>query len=168
MGFVLSPHPMIQSFRNGEKVLLEVYQGPTDYFACSFLGSLHFDGNWQKSIAGSAYMLGHTMNGTPFLPWGYLPSPDTSVTFSILLYNTGRGYYDACLLLPREPDRNTQEIFKALQSGIRRLQWQIFRPYYTTDFRLMTGRYYRVTFDRRGWWFEDYLSFYEKEFVKGK
>lgn len=167
MGFIVSPRLMLNCFRKGEKVLLEVYQGPTDYFSYAST-KVFFDGSWCDRISESSYMLSHTMSSTPFLPFSYLHSRDTSVTFSILLYDTGEGFYDARLLLPEEPDRNIQEIFKELQFGLRRMQRRIYRPYYTTDFRLMTGRYYFVTFDRRGWWFKDYMEFYEEDFILGK
>ena len=33
-----------------------------------------------------------------------------------------------------------------------------FAPYFTTDMRVMTGRYYRVTVNKCGWLVEDYLN----------
>jgi len=32
------------------------------------------------------------------------------------------------------------------------------QPYFTTDLRQMTGRYYRVTVDKCGWLIDDYLN----------
>ena len=56
------------------------------------------------------------------------------------------------------PDKETAELFQNLKSFVERIPAKAFKPYYTTDFRIMTGRYYRVTVSKCGWLVEDYLS----------
>ena len=36
--------------------------------------------------------------------------------------------------------------------------YQTFKPYYTSDGRILPGRYYRVTVNRCGWLVEDYMD----------
>lgn len=38
-----------------------------------------------------------------------------------------------------------------------------FRPYYTTDFRILPARYYRVTVNKCGWLVEDYMVINKKK-----
>ncbi|MBP3228727.1 MAG: DUF5030 domain-containing protein [Bacteroidaceae bacterium] len=163
MGFRLSPCPLLIRFAGGEWVHSESFFGPADYF--STLGSTSLDGEWTGSVTTSAFHLGLELTRAGCHPLSKLPARDTSVTFSVLLYDTGNGNYDLRLLLPLQPEESERRIFDELRWYVTRLRPNLFQPCYTTDHRLMTGRYYRVTFDKRGWWIEDYLDFYRKEYI---
>ena len=52
----------------------------------------------------------------------------------------------------------TQSAFGKMQWFVRKLPYGTYRPLYTTDFRILTGRYYRVTVNRCGWLVEDYMD----------
>ena len=45
-----------------------------------------------------------------------------------------------------------------MQWFVEKLPYNTFRPLYTADFRILTGRYYRVTVNKCGWLVEDYLD----------
>ena len=42
----------------------------------------------------------------------------------------------------------TTELFQDFKSFVELIPAPAFKPYYTTDFRIMTGRYYRVTVNK--------------------
>lgn len=44
-----------------------------------------------------------------------------------------------------------------MQWFVEKLPYNTFRPLYTADFRILTGRYYSVTVNKCGWLVEDYL-----------
>ncbi len=50
------------------------------------------------------------------------------------------------------------KLFEDFKKFVERLPEGAFKPYYTTDFRIMTGRYYRVTVNKCGWLVEDYFG----------
>jgi hypothetical protein len=52
----------------------------------------------------------------------------------------------------------TATLFQNFKGFVERIPAKAFMPYYTTDFRIMTGRYYRVTVNKCGWLVEDYFS----------
>jgi len=62
-----------------------------------------------------------------------------------------RGPY--CVLTP-----NNVKLFDDLKEFVERIPSKAFAPYFTTDLRQMTWRYYRVTVDKCGWLIEDYLN----------
>ena len=66
--------------------------------------------------------------------------------------------YTIELLVPENPDKEIELLFKDLKRFIESLSSKSFAPYFTTDMRLMTGRYYRVTVNKCGWLIEDYLN----------
>ena len=84
-------------------------------------------------------------------------------TFSVLLYQKpdSKAYkreYTLQLLLPESPDKDTAELFWQMKNFVEKLHINAFNPLYTTDFRIMTGRYYRVTVNKCGWLVEDYMA----------
>ncbi len=94
---------------------------------------------------------------------------DSEKTFSVLLHakdnpkekRTAKRYrksYTLELLSPTEPDEKTQQLFEEMKYFVETLPYGTFMPYYTTDGRIMTGRYYRVTVNKCGWLIEDYLK----------
>ena len=66
--------------------------------------------------------------------------------------------YSLELLEPQEPDGETQKLFEDLKDFVEQIPSKAFAPYFTTDLRQMTGRYYRVTVNKCGWLVEDYLN----------
>ncbi|MBR3616299.1 MAG: DUF5030 domain-containing protein [Bacteroidaceae bacterium] len=46
----------------------------------------------------------------------------------------------------------------SLKRFVESLPSNSFAPYFTTDMRLMTGRYYKVTVNKCGWLIQDYLD----------
>lgn len=152
MGFILSPYPMMLTY--GQKRLLHntSYYGPTDYF--STIGFPCSNEDWKEEVSYGAYYLGQALNERHPLLHSWLLTGKRS--FSVLLYDKG-GDYDLELLLPRNPDAETLNLFDTMQHFVRRLQRNLFKPYYTSDMRLFAGRYYRVECDRRGWYIEDYV-----------
>ena len=46
---------------------------------------------------------------------------------------------------------------------MEKLPYGTYRPLYTTDFRIMTGRYYRVTVNQCGWLVGDYMDINKKK-----
>ena len=61
-------------------------------------------------------------------------------------------------MLPEKPDAETQKAFEAMKIFVENLVYNAYNPFYTSDFRIMTGRYYRVTVNKCGWMVEDYMS----------
>ena len=66
--------------------------------------------------------------------------------------------YTLELLLPDNPDKETDALFMSLKRFVESLPSNSFAPYFTTDMRLMTGRYYKVTVNKCGWLIQDYLD----------
>lgn len=50
-----------------------------------------------------------------------------------------------------------------MKQFVERLPQGTFMPYYTTDFRILLGRYYRVTVNKCGWLVEDYMDINNKK-----
>jgi len=153
MGYIVSPHPMMLTYKEQYGLLHNAsYGGPIDYFATIYpLGY-----TLPEKAKISAYFLGQALNEK--LPPILDNRIKTPHTFSVLLYAKEQGYYDLELLLPETPDSETLELFQQMQSFVRRLQRDLFKPYYTTDRRLLTGRFYRVERTPHGWYVEDYLK----------
>lgn len=159
MGFCVSPRIYWEMFKEG-KLLANVYSSHAspDFFSYATIGG--FDGYWDQKIRSGARLLG-AMCGLE-----YAANNNASEhTFSVLLYQKPTPQrmkqiqkpYTLELLEPSSPESETIEAFNSLKRFVESLPYMTFRPYYTTDFRIMTGRYYRVTVSRCGWLVEDYL-----------
>ena len=89
---------------------------------------------------------------------------DTERKFSVLLYARPQTKYSQEvtytleLLQPEHPDKETVELFQDFKGFVEHIPAPAFKPYYTTDFRILAGRYYRVTVSKCGWLVEDYFS----------
>lgn len=164
MGFVVSPRLYWDIYDKG-KCLVKMSVASScapDFFTHADCTTIVFDGSWDSKIGAGARLLGmlHSMQST-----ANMGVPER--TFSVLLHEVPRvGYsrkasntsYTLELLLPEDPDPVTMRLFDNLQAFVKLIPGGAFLPYYTTDYRIMTGRYYRVTVNRCGWLLEDYLT----------
>ena len=161
MGFVVSPRAYWQIYSNGERIEEYPHATYTDFFAyAAYSSDLLIDGGyeWTKKTCCGARLMGtvHTMKTDKH--YGVKEKQ-----FSVLLYtkaasNNENVCYSLELLEPANPDSSTKELFKNLKKYVERIPSGTFAPYYTTDLRLMTGRYYKVTVNKCGWLIQDYLD----------
>lgn len=158
MGFVVSPFPYMEVYHKGEVVALATpAPGRADFFTQAQQTRMVMDGQWYSCINEGARLLGLLVAQRSS---ANMNLPDKS--FSVLLYETEdvkdpRNPYDLELLSPTNPDEGTKQLFEAMQRFVKLIPRGAFKPYYTTDFRILPGRYYRVTTDKCGWLVEDYL-----------
>lgn len=161
MGFVVSPCLYWSIYDQG-KLLANVSTstGSPDFFSHAEVTSFGFGGHWDRKLQSGARLMGAMCN------LEYLPlSKEQECTFSVLLYQTSRRignkdkgeYYTIELLEPESAGKDVQRLFQDLKLFVENLPDKTFKPYYTTDYRIMTGRYYRVTVSKCGWLIEDYL-----------
>lgn len=162
MGFVVSAHPALRTYIEGKMVNFTWYKGPADYFGT--IGIHGPGGMWSTRAQSSAFHLGNVFNEN--CPPLNIPIKE-NCSFSVLLYDKGAGRYDLALLLPESPDSKTAELFGKIRRVVGKLRPNLFKPYYTDDCKILTGRYYRVEYSRKGWYVEDYLETYN-EFQKKK
>ena len=165
MGFLGSPWPHQVIFIKGKWVGGEG-AGP-DFFSYSRLSHPHYSyrSSWYDFIDDGARLLGqlHGMYSDANLY-------HEERTFSVLLYDNSEQLksrdrdtpYRLVLLEPQEPDEETKALFDDFKKFVERIPARAFKPFYTTDFRIMTGRYYRVTVNKCGWLVEDYLTINSK------
>ena len=162
IGFAVSPIVNWSIYKEG--ILLAdtgISLVKPDFFTYAEMTTFTFDGSWDSNIQDGARMLG-TMCGLDHLPL----KGEEERTFSVLLYEIptpkGKSYLDRPytleLLEPVNADKETLRLFEDLKEFVEVLPNKTFNPYYTTDFRIMTGRYYRVTVNKCGWLIEDYLK----------
>lgn len=160
MGFIVSPRPYWDIYDKGKLLIRAGYSpyGEPDFFTYANCTQYVFDGNWDSRVEGGARLLGdlHGMNSSANMNI-------SEKTFSVLLYeapkakNSKKILYTLELLQPEEPDKETVTLFQSFKEFVERIPGGAFKPLYTTDFRIMTGRYYRVTVNKCGWLVEDYL-----------
>ena len=158
MGLIISPRPYLSSYRDGKLIArYSVQANAPDYFSftapCRWL-----DAEWHHYIEGGERLMGRLLN----LYTDYTNANTLERTFSVLLYERNcyksqRGSYTLELLLPRDADTETLQSFNIMKTFVENLPPRVFSPYFTADFRILTGRYYRVTVNRCGWLVEDYL-----------
>lgn len=158
MGFAVSPRPNWDIYDEGKLVARIGYSphSEPDFFSYANLTKSVLDGDWYSCIDAGAKMLGalHSVQSSAHLG-------KSEKTFSVLLHeNSGikQTPYTLELLEPNNPDEETMKLFQDFKSFVERIPAKAFKPYYTTDFRIMTGRYYRVTVNKCGWLVEDYFS----------
>lgn len=154
MGFVVSAVPQLEIYDKGRLIGRDAraFDAP-DYFAFT---TPIFDGFWNSTCG--ANLLG-ALHGVFTSVHQRLPER----CFSVLLYENPRPrgkkpIYTLELLEPKAADKETMELFKDFRRFVESIPEMAFRPYYTTDFRIMTGRYYRVTVNKCGWLVEDYFE----------
>ncbi len=161
MGFVVSPSPRLEIYDEGKLVgraCPSVNLISADFFSYASLTKITLDGDWYSKVDDGAKLLGvlHGIQST-----ANLTRPER--TFSVMLYEKpkvkgSKVTYTLELLQPKNSDKETTELFQDFKRFVENIPEGAFRPYYTTDFRIMTGRYYRVTVNKCGWLVEDYFS----------
>ena len=158
MGFVVSPHPNIMYMLEKKKANQICYRGPADYFSHSYRIRNAYFRDWGELTKGSAYTFGHILS-LEFPPQRIFA--EKPCTFSVILCGNGNYSYDLELLLPETPDRNVMAYFENMQFFVNKMHPNLFKPYYTSDGRILMCRYYRITVDERGWLVEDYMNISE-------
>lgn len=160
MGYVVTPNPILETRLEGRLLAEEAdTDGPLDFFCFTQRSSLTIDGTWQSNVKGGAKLLGTLIDMDV-----HGNEECEERTFSVLLYEkpkwkTGEdATYEIELLSPKDPDRQVQSDFSKMQWFVGKLPYNTFRPLYTTDFRILPGRYYRVTVNKCGWLVEDYMD----------
>jgi hypothetical protein len=161
MGFVVSPSPHSEIYEEGKLVGRAScgFWSTSDFFSFASLSEyVLYDGDWDDKVSDGAKLLGvlHGIRSS-----ANLTRPER--TFSVLLYEKPKAKdskvtYTLELLEPEKPDEVTTKLFQNFKGFVERIPAKAFMPYYTTDFRIMTGRYYRVTVNKCGWLVEDYFS----------
>lgn len=158
MGFVVSPHPNIMYMLEKKKANQICYRGPADYFSHSYRIRNAYFRDWGELTKGSAYTFGHILS-LEFPPQRIFA--EKPCTFSVMLCGNGNYSYNLELLLPETPDRNVMACFENMQFFVNKMHPNLFKPYYTSDGRILMCRYYRITVDERGWLVEDYMNLSE-------
>ena len=159
MGFIVSPLPFADTFDKQYRIGTSGFNyRPLDFFSSAVPNRI-MDGEWYHRVKAGARYMGQLLN------LYYVPDYDMPErTFSILLYekprplHTSVAEYTIELLLPENPDLEIQKAFQWMKSFVEKLRYNTFNPLYTSDMRLMNGRYFRVTVNKCGWLVEDYLD----------
>lgn len=159
MGFIVSPLPFADTFDKQYRIGTSGFNyRPLDFFSSAVPNHI-MDGEWYHRVKAGARYMGQLLN------LYYVPDYDMPErTFSILLYeeprplHTSVAEYTVELLLPENPDLEIQKAFQWMKSFVEKLRYNTFNPLYTSDMRLMNGRYFRVTVNKCGWLVEDYLD----------
>ena len=162
MGFAVSPRVFYEVYNGGKRTIAAPDAWYSDFFAyAAYKPILQLDGpyNWHQNTGWGAHLIGtlHAMRTAEHL---WLKGEKQ---FSVLLYTktypmSYRVSYSLELLEPQEPDGETQKLFEDLKDFVEQIPSKAFAPYFTTDLRQMTGRYYRVIVNKCGWLIEDYLN----------
>ncbi len=162
MGFIVSPLPSADTFDKHSRVGTGGFNyRPLDFFCFKAPGFV-LDGHWYHRIRSGARFFGRMVN-LDFGNDGYSDIQNEH-TFSVLLYEKPRearsaeGGYTLELLSPEQPDEETLNAFNRMKRYVEYLMPGTFNPLFTSDFRIMTGRYFLVTVDKCGWLIEDYLQ----------
>ncbi|MCM1372683.1 MAG: DUF5030 domain-containing protein [Bacteroides sp.] len=167
MGFTISPCPGLTLYHNGEKV------------GGDYAGDMHLQPDFFEYAFSNVMILGHpswtsglgsgirALGSLHELRAGCIRSTKNETTFSVLLYANPQPQkrtagkfpaYTLELLEPEDADKETMLLFNSFKETIEQIPVKAFRNYYTTDFRIMTGRYYHVTVNKCGWLVEDYFD----------
>ena len=159
MGFVVSPLPFADTFDKSSRIGTSGFNHrPLDFFSSAAPRGM-MDGEWYHCVRAGARYMGQLLN----LYYG-TDDDMKECSFSVLLYEKPKAprssvaEYTIELLLPDSLDEEGLETFKKMRSFVEKLRYNSFNPLYTSDMRIMTGRYYRVTVNRCGWLVEDYLD----------
>lgn len=161
MGFTVSPYPTYEAFQKGKLIAHSgiPYGGGADFFCYAQQSMKTHDGLWSDSIASGAKLM-----GTIIQLKGTFKQDSPKCTFSVLVYEKadkdGRHHpqYEAELLLPKKPNSHVSLCLQSFKWFVKDLPYQTFKPYYTSDGRILQGRYYRVTVNKCGWLVEDYMD----------
>ena len=162
MGYVVSAQPFMETFDKGRILGREgiLMLGEASFFSQAQQVVGYLDGTWESHLRGGTILMGILL-GKDEPPQPNRPER----TFSVLLYEKPRGQtgYAVALLEPDDPDKETIKDFQWMKQFVERLPQGTFMPYYTTDFRILPARYYRVTVNKCGWLVEDYMDINNKK-----
>ncbi len=158
MGYTVTPNPILETRNKG---YIKADESSAFSYCADFFGffSPVIGGSWGRRTKGGAKLLGNLIGIVT-----NINKDREERTFSVLLYEKPKGEmgtegtYKLELLSPKDPDRQVQSDFGEMQWFVGKLPYNTFRPLYTTDFRILTGRYFRVTVNKCGWLVEDYLT----------
>ena len=163
MGYVVSPCAVVQT-RDESRLVgsTSTIRRPADFFSSQ--GGRSLDGDWDSEIRGGGEVFGKYLT---FYNWYNPCRYSTERVFSVLLYQnpestSTKKEYTLKLLEPENPDAKTEAAFRELKNFVEHLRYNAFNPLYTTDYRLLLGRYYRVTVNKCGWLLEDYMTISRK------
>ena len=158
MGYIVSPAASMEVYMDGTLIGRSPSVNYSDFFAYANHYSNVLDGEWYHNVSGGARLLG-SLQGMNTM----VHAKTSEKTFSVLLYaktypRSTKVTYTTELLLPDTPDKETDTLFMSLKNFVESLPSKSFAPYFTTDMRLMTGRYYKVTVNECGWLIQDYMD----------
>lgn len=157
MGYVVSAQPLLETYDKGHILGREgiLMLGEACFFSQAQQVIGYIDGTWESHLRGGTILMGILM-GKDEPPQPNRPER----TFSVLLYEKPgkQAGYDVSLLEPDIPDEETQRDFRWMKRFVEKLPQGTFMPYYSTDFRILPARYYRVTVNKCGWLVEDYMD----------
>ena len=158
MGYVVSPTASMEIYMDGKLIGKSPSVDYSDFFAHANHYSNVLGGEWYRYVSGGARLLG-ALQGMNTMTHARI----SDKTFSVLLYaktypRSKKVTYTIDLLLPDNPDKETHTLFMSLKSFVESLPSNSFAPYFSTDMRLMMGRYYKVTVNKCGWLIQDYLD----------
>lgn len=157
MGFTISPYAFYEVYKEGKLVGQEgkYHDGGADFFCYAQQATSTIHGEWSDSIANGARLLGALIG----LSEGIQPNRPERI-FSVLLHEKTEqdNEYTIEMLQPENPDQQTIADFLVMKAYIEKLRKKSLKPYFTTDFRILMGRYYRVTVNKCGWLVEDYMD----------
>jgi len=163
MGFAVSPVAYLDTFDNENYVRAPFASSP-DFFSYAS-NHLVLDGEWYHGVGEGARRIGklHAQNTSKH-------DGVQEKSFSVLLFTKAERdsplvSYSLELLEPESPDDVTKRLFEDFKHFVERIPSKAFAPYFTTDMRLMTGRYYKVTVNKGGWLVEDYIDFSQTQEV---
>ena len=164
MGFIVSPLPSADTFDRKLRVGTGGFNyRPLDFFSSAAPNGM-LDGDWYNRTKTGARYMGRLLN-LYYGNEGYEQDDNRPErTFYVLLYEKPKVHgtlvaeYTIELLLPENPDKETSEVFKYMKYFVEELRYNSFNPLFTSDMRIMTGRYYRVTVNKCGWLVEDYFD----------
>lgn len=152
MGFIVSGAPWFLSYEEGSLQYSTYIQGAPDFYSyLSRRGAL--DGYWHSGIAAGMYQF--SLAASSQLPPAAGQQP---VRFTWLLTIDAHGRQDAQLLAPKSPDEATRQAFERLRTFVQKLRSGLFHEFYTSDGRVLPGRYIQALYDERGWQFQDLMT----------
>ena len=152
VGYMMSPHFHLKRYWKGRMVHSESYGHTTDIFA-SIINN-HICGTWQDEIKDSDEQFSKELTSYLF---NDMERISHNTTLSLLLYQKEDDTYDATLLLPLQPNNEVLNLFERIRDYVNQLPINSFRPFYTTDKRIITGRFYKINISKNGVKITNYL-----------
>lgn len=151
MGYTVSPLVYAERYENGKPIKRSGFRnGHADFFSYAQRTKQVFDGEWYDYVSDGSRLLGLLVSINTSMS-----SAQQERTFPVLLYERHGGY--SLELLTNNPDEHTANGFNKLKRVVADLPPRAIKPYYTSDFRVLPGRFYQVTVNADGIFIKDYL-----------